>query len=496
MSKLIEARHYITQNKDKLNPMYRPGYHASAEIGWINDPNGFCIYKGEYHLFYQYYPYDSKWGPMHWGHMKSKDLVKWEHLPVALAPDMYYDASGCFSGSAIEVDGKLYLIYTGHTDPDPGNPENIRQTQNIAVSEDGINFEKITANPVIETKDLPEHALHQDFRDPKVYRRGDKFYTVVGSRHEDGSGQILLYKSENLIDWSYEGVLARSENKFGKMWECPDLFEIEDTSVLIVSPQFLQRDGDRYCNIHSSIYFLGHSDLEKCSFSYNTVDEIDGGFDFYAPQTLIDEKGRQVMISWMQMWDRSFPTNEKKHGWTGAMTLVREIKLINGKLYQIPVEELKKYRKNQIFYKDVLVKDSLSLEGIEGQKIELELTIDSQEAVKFGLKILMNENNETSMYFDKEEGKFVFDRSKNGEDLGGIEVNESKMGIRKTSVELCDNKLKLRIFIDRCSVEIFIQDGERTMTSTVYPFDDAKNIEFFTDKEIIIKELNKWEISL
>ncbi|GFZ32102.1 beta-fructofuranosidase [Clostridium zeae] len=496
MNKLENARDYIKQNKDRVNPAYRPEYHAAAEIGWINDPNGFCYFNGEYHLFYQYYPYASQWGPMHWGHIKSKDLVKWEQLPVALAPDMYYDASGCFSGSAIEVDGKLYLMYTGHIDPDPGNPVNIRQIQNIAVSEDGINFEKIAENPVIGTKDLPEHALVQDFRDPKVFRRGDEFYTVVGSRHVDGSGQILLYKSENLIDWSYLGVLARSKNKFGKMWECPDLFEIDDTSVLIMSPQFLQNDGDKYCNIHSGVYLLGNCNLENCSFDCNTVDEIDGGFDFYAPQTLLDENGRHVMIAWMQMWDRTLPTNVKKHGWAGAMTLPREIKIVNGKLHQIPVEEIKQYRINQISYNNIMVEDFLSLEGIEGQKIELELTIDSQEAVKFGLRLLMDESNATVMYFDRKEGKFIFDRSKNGEDLGGVETNESKMGIRKTAVELWDNKLKLRIFIDRCSVEIFIQDGERAMTSTVYPSDTATNIEFFSDKQIIIEELNKWEIKL
>lgn len=496
MSKLRKARDYVSQNKHKVNTYYRLGYHAAAEIGWINDPNGFCYYNGEYHLFYQYYPYDSKWGPMHWGHVKSRDLVKWEHLPVALAPDMYYDAAGCFSGSAIEVDGKLYLMYTGHTDPDPGNPDNIRQMQNIAVSEDGINFVKSESNPVIGRRDLPENALPQDFRDPKIFRQEDEFYTLVGSRHIDGSGQLLLYKSKNFIDWEYRGTLMRSKNKFGKMWECPDVFQIDDTSVLIMSPQFLESDGDKYCNIHSSVYALGSLDLDKCSFEYHTVDEIDNGFDFYAPQTLVDEKGRHIMIAWMQMWDRKLPTHEKHHGWAGAMTLPRELKIVNGKLYQAPVEEIKMHRTSHVSYSNISVKDSLSLDGIQGQSLELELVIDSQEASKFGLKVLKDELHETVMYFDREEGKFVFDRSRNGEDLSGVETNESKNGIRKTEVKLYDNSLKLRIFIDRCSVEVFIQDGERTMTSTVYPCDTAKNIEFFSDREIIIKELNKWEIKL
>lgn len=497
MNKLTKAREYVSQNKDKINSEYRLKYHAMAEIGWINDPNGFCYYKGEYHLFYQYHPYSSQWGPMHWGHVKSKDLIIWEHLPVALAPDMYYDANGCFSGSAIEHDGKLYLMYTGHTDPDPEDPKHIRQVQNIAVSKDGVEFTKIEVNPVIGTKDLPDHALPQDFRDPKILKHGENFYSLIASRNKDNSGQILLYKSKDLLEWTYEGVLLPSmQSKLGQMWECPDFFTIDDRDIIIMSPQLLESDGDKYCNLHSSVYILGHCDLENCSFNYDTIDEIDGGFDFYAPQTTVDEKGRHIMIAWMQMWERKLPTHAKNHGWAGAMTLPRELKIINGKLYQFPVEEIKEYRTNHVFYKNLTVKDSLSLEGIEGQGIEFEVEIDAQAATRFGVKILKNEENETVMYFDKEEGNFIFDRSKNGEELVGSETNYSKRGIRKMPIKLLENRLKLRVFIDRCSVEVFIQDGERTMTSTVYPCESAKNIEFFSDSEMLIKELNKWDIKL
>ncbi|MCM8711843.1 glycoside hydrolase family 32 protein [Clostridium sp. SYSU_GA19001] len=496
MSKLSKARDYVAQNKDKINQEYRLSYHVMAEIGWINDPNGFCYYNREYHLFYQYYPYNSQWGPMHWGHVKSKDLVKWEHLPVALAPDMYYDADGCFSGSAIEKDGKLYLMYTGHTNPDPEKPENIRQIQNIAVSEDGIEFTKVKANPVIGTKDLPEHALPQDFRDPKVFKHGEDFYVVVASCNEDRSGQILLYKSKDLLDWTYVGILARSENKLGKMWECPDFFRLDNTDVLILSPMALKRDGDRYCNTNSSVYILGDFDFENCKYNYHTVEEIDAGFDFYAPQTMIDDKGRRILIAWMQMWGRNMPTHEKNHQWAGAITLPRELKLVSGKLYQLPVEEMKNYRANQVSYKHITVKNQSTLAGVEGQNIELELEIDALDASKFGLKILKDEENETVMYYDKTEGKFVFDRSKNGEALLGAEQDEDIKYIRKVAVTLLNNKLKLRIFIDRSSVEIFIQDGEKVMSSTVYPKSTAKNIEFFSDSEIIIIELNKWDIKL
>ncbi|OPJ60587.1 glycoside hydrolase family 32 protein [Clostridium oryzae] len=494
MSKLSKAQEYILKNKDKVNSEYRLKYHVMPEIGWINDPNGFCYYNGEYHLFYQYYPYDSQWGPMHWGHVKSNDLVKWEYLPVALAPDMYYDAGGCFSGTAIEDDGKLYLMYTGNTNPDLEKPENIRQIQNIAVSEDGIEFTKLPSNPVIDTKALPGSALPQDFRDPKILKHGEDFYSIVGSRNIDGSGQLLVYKSKDLSQWTYVGVLMKSNNKLGKMWECPDLFSIGDTDVVLMSPQFLERDGDKYCNVHSSVYFLGECDIESCSFKPFVIDEIDGGFDFYAPQTMADAKGRRIMIAWMQMWDMTIPSSEQGHGWAGAMTLPRELKVIDNKLYQIPIEEIKRYRGNNIEYKDIVVTNSLALEGVEGKHIELEMEIDFLDANVFGLKIFKDEEHETVMYYDKKEAKFVFDRSKNGQDIFASGVEDDIKYARRVGINLKDNKLKLRVFIDTISIEVFIQDGEKTLTSTVYPNSSAKGIEFYSDAEVLIKELNKWEI--
>lgn len=159
------ANDYIQENREKVNPRYRPAFHVAPPVGWMNDPNGFIYYQGEYHLFYQYYPYNSQWGPMHWGHTKSKDLIHWEELPVALAPDEWYDKDGCFSGSAIEKDGRLYLMYTGHV------VENdvVTQTQCIAVSDDGITFEKLASNPVIGAELLGDEGSIHDCRDPKSH---------------------------------------------------------------------------------------------------------------------------------------------------------------------------------------------------------------------------------------------------------------------------------------------------------------------------------------
>ena len=184
-----DANLFIEKNKHLVNTQYKPEEHFTAEIGWINDPNGFVYFRGEYHLFYQFYPYDSAWGPMHWGHAKSKDLIHWEHLPVALAPDQDYDRSGCFSGSAIVKDDRLWIMYTGHIDEEGS----IRQLQNIAYSDDGIHFTKISENPVLTGADLPEELIVSEFRDPKLFEKDGRYYSVVASKHKDNVGCVGLF---------------------------------------------------------------------------------------------------------------------------------------------------------------------------------------------------------------------------------------------------------------------------------------------------------------
>ena len=489
--KLKQANSYVKNNREKVDNTYRQKYHIMPPIGWMNDPNGFSYYNGEYHLFYQYNPYSSMWGSIHWAHVKSKDLVNWEYLDIAIAPDEAYDISGCFSGSAIEKDGKLYLMYTGNQDP--GGFENLRQVQCIAVSEDGINFTKYENNPVIDSTKLPKEAIIQDFRDPKVYKKGDKYYSVIGSRNLDDSGQILLYSSDDLLNWNYEGNILQSNNEFAKMWECPDLFELDNKDILIMSPQFLEPRGNKYWNLHSSSYMIGNLDYKNNKYNLEKVEEIDYGFDFYAPQTLIDNKGRRIMIAWMQMWDRKFPTNELGHNWAGCMTIPRELKLVDDKLYQLPVEELKVLRKNEVSYKDINIKDNKSLEGIKGQCIELELEVDMKNSNEFEILLMKGNNQETSIKYNKIDELLVFDRSKNGKALGGGE-KEVRTYIQ-TEANLIDNKLKLNIFIDRMSVEIFINDGIKTMSSTVYPDKDSDNIEFYCDKEAIL-DIKKWDMEV
>ena len=194
MSEMVEkARKYEIEESMKIAQDNRPVYHFSNPVGWMNDPNGFSDYKGEHHLFFQYYPYATRWDSMHWGHAKSTDFIKWEYLPVALAPDQDYDNFGVFSGSAIEDGDKQILIYTGVAEKVVENGEKcICQNQCIAIG-NGVDYNKIVNNPVVTANMLPKGSSLEDFRDPKIWKEDGKYYMVAGSRHSDECGNVRIF---------------------------------------------------------------------------------------------------------------------------------------------------------------------------------------------------------------------------------------------------------------------------------------------------------------
>ena len=321
---------------------YRLNYHVCPEHGWINDPNGFSYFQGYYHLFYQYYPDEPIWGPMHWGHAKSHNLCDWIHLPIALAPDSEYDKNGCFSGTALIEDDEIKLIYTGNLIVDLENKKNI-QVQNIATSNDGINFNKYKYNPVIDTDEIPREASVFDFRDPKIFKNNNKYYVVIGSKSNDNEGQVLFYESYDMKEWNY--LSKFSLPNMGEMWECPDIFEINGKLVMIFSPINKKSENLKFQNSNSNVYIIGEFNYNTGVFKEEYIGELDSGFDFYAPQTLIDGDGRVIMIAWANTWETEQVPKRESLGWNGIMTIPREVTLSNNKLMLTPVSELDTYFK-------------------------------------------------------------------------------------------------------------------------------------------------------
>ena len=316
-------------------------HHLMPPTGWLNDPNGLCYFKGRYHVFFQYSPFEAEGGLKFWGHYSSEDMVSWKYEGVPLLPDSPGDCHGVYSGSAL-VDGEvMHLFYTGNVklDGDYDYINNGRVTGTFHVeSRDGIHFSPKTE--VIAAADYPKNCTCH-IRDPKVWKEDGAYRMVLGARRKDDHGAVLFYRSQDGKQWEFEKELT-TEKTFGYMWECPDLFRVDGEEFLSVSPQGVEREAERFQNLYQSGYFP----VKDGRVRAEEFREWDMGFDFYAPQTFLDGKGRRLLIGWMGMPDEKTywnPTVEE--GWQHCLTVPREITYRDGALLQYPVEELEQLRR-------------------------------------------------------------------------------------------------------------------------------------------------------
>jgi len=489
---LRQARDHEESAGKMIPDLARPSFHLSSRVGWMNDPNGFSYYQGKYHLFYQYYPYESKWGPMHWGHAVSKDLLHWEYLPAALAPDSPLDRDGCFSGSAVELaDGRHLLMYTGVSagPKQPDGTSDDTQTQCIAVG-DGVDYEKYVGNPVLTHADLPDGGSKADFRDPKLWREVDGTYRcVIGNRPADGSGQILYYSSQDGFRWKFESVLAENKNRFGLMWECPDFFELDGQHVLLTSPQDMLPSGFEYHNGNGTLCLIGDFDRQSKTFRETHNQAIDYGIDFYATQTLLTPDGRRVMVAWMQNWD-ALAVAARNVPWFGQMTIPRELSVRNGRLYQWPVRELDALRSGRVSYQGVNFEGELALEGIKGRRADVTIALKPGDREKLYKKFTVwfgqDDEYHTAVSFHPGESILKIDRKFSGSRRAIIHQ-------RRCKVPQNGGNITLRMILDRFSVEIFVNHGEQTLSATMYTDQSADGFKFFADGKVSM-DIEKYDL--
>jgi beta-fructofuranosidase len=295
-------------------------YHYRPKKGWVNDPNGLVYFDGYYHVFYQHAPdYETPWHqPMHWGHAITKDFINWQELPVAIKPDSEYDSNGCWSGTAIVKDDKLYLFYASV------RGEEKIQTVSVAYSSDGINFKKYQNNPVIKT--YPNDG-GPDFRDPAVCCVNGSYYCVMATGNKPTkTGRLLLYKSQNLFDWEYAGVMCEWQNC--RFAECPSFMSAENGKFLLTAS---------VCPLDKEHYFsIMYGSFYNQKFSIEHIAEIDKGPDQYAGQVFKDAQGRNLLISWLPGWNYAGMVQKD----LGCMSIPREITFIDGKIRAFPVKEV------------------------------------------------------------------------------------------------------------------------------------------------------------
>ena len=417
---------------------HRPVYHFTPPSGWMNDPNGLIQWKGRYHLFYQHNPAGAYWADMHWGHAVSDALVRWEHLPIALAPDADGpDAGGCFSGCAVVDDGVVKIVYTG-----------VRpQCCCLATADDDLlDWTKHEGNPVIAGP--PNDLAVPGFRDHSVWREDAYWRQVIGSGIQGQGGAALRYRSLDLVSWEYLGpLLTGEEEESGEMWECPDFFPLGDRHALVLSVL-----PEKRVYSFTGIY-------EGGVFRPEQYERLDLGSSFYTPQTMVDDGGRRLMWGWLRE-GRSVEA-QIAAGWSGAMSVPRVLELTaDGRITAHPAPELEALRGRHSLVQDVVVPTDRDVEfpGVEGDCLELRMEIDPGSADVIGLKLRCSPDGqeETSILFEPRSGTLSIDRRRSSLDAtverdveGGL-AGQPGGGI-----------VTLRVLLDRSVIEVFVEAAPR-----------------------------------
>ena len=483
------------------NEPYRPQFHFTPPANWINDPNGLVYYAGEYHLFYQYHPDSLVWGPMHWGHAVSPDLVHWEHLPIALYPD---ELGTIFSGSAL-IDWHntagfgeeaMIALFTYHL---ASAGDDYVQSQALAYSTDkGRSWTKFDGNPIISPP-----PGQKDFRDPKVFwyedTQGAGHWVMVLAAGDSA----WFYRSDDLKSWAKTSEFGNGYGGGAEGWETPDLFQLsidggsETRWVLTAGLERGAPAGGTNCQ-----YFVGEFDGETFT-SENGPDVglwADHGADFYAAQSWSDmPDDRRTWVAWMSNWAyaREIPTPT----WRGAMSLPRTLSLRTTgaglRLAQTPVMELTNLRAEEQNWSNAQINSSSPnlLASVRGDSLEIvaEFQVDATTTAKqLGLRLRQSANEHSAIEYDVATETLAFDRTCAGQSDFHADF------ARRHTVALApaDGLLRLHIFVDRSSVEIFADDGLVTMTERIFPAEESVGLELFAKGgELLVRSLAVYELN-
>jgi len=465
---VIITSNLIAQTSNRpFDQIHRPQFHFSPPAYWMNDPNGMVYNKGVYHMFYQHYPESSVWGPMHWGHATSKDLIHWEHQPIALFPDsLGYIFSGSVvvdvnntTGFAKRGETPLVAIFTHH-DPKGEREKKIDyQNQSLAYSlDDGKSWVKYEGNPVLKNPGIV------DFRDPKVmwYEKDKKWLMTLATKD-----RITFYSSPDLKTWKKESEFGETEGAHGGVWECPDLFPLEVNGktewVLLVSINPGGPNGGS-----ATQYFVGDFDGSKFTPHSTETKWVDWGTDNYAGITWSNTGDRKIFLGWMSNWQYAnmAPTDP----WRSAMTIPRELKLkkVANAFYLAsePVKELDKILSTdkKITYSEV--KGSLDLsrdvKDLNGQYL---LKFSSPRIADFSVIISNEQGEELIIGYDMQTNEYYVDRTKAGKK--NFEIGFAK---KHTATRISNSAaMDLTLLVDVASIELFADDGLSVMTDIFFP---------------------------
>lgn len=440
---------------------YRLNYHLMPKTGVLGDPNGLCQVNGLYYVGYVHTPIkfvvDGRAACV-WKQCTTKDFVHYKEHPIHIYPDSRYDRDGVYSGSMIYENGKFYTYYTGNV-RHKGNHDYITsgREQNVVrvESEDGIHFDNKTL--LMTNDDFPKH-LTQHVRDPQLFKYDGSYYMVLGARTLDDEGCVIVYKTDDLKTFTDVHEI-KTEEKFGYMWECPDILELNGKMYLFTCPQGIAHEEYRYQNAHQCGAFLIDGDFRK-DYKIRSFQQFDYGFDFYAARTMLDESGRIILFGWIGMPESTYGTGPtSKFGWDQCLSMPREISEKDNHIYQKPLRELKALRKSHKTYKDILSENSLSFE----MNINLEKETDLSIALR----------KDCTLNYDASTKVLALDMGTCGD---GRTTRKMKL----------ENLSNLTVFSDTSTLEVFVNDGYATMSTRIYDLNNrievksnSTSIEFY-----------------
>lgn len=492
--------------------IFRPVYHHTPAYGWMNDANGLVFKDGEYHLYFQYNPYGSVWGNMHWGHSVSRDLVHWQHLPVAIERDTM---GHIFSGSCV-VDARndagtgsnnIIAFYTSHRSTQPGHQ---RQVQCMAYSSDnGRTFTKYEGNPII----TPFDGL-ENFRDPKVfwYAPQEKWVMIVSA-----DKNMRFYESRNLKDWTYMSEWGEGYGPQPNQFECPDFIQLpvdgdkqrmKWVMIVNINPGFVYGGS-------GTMYFVGDFDGHRftCDTKPDCVKWLDWGKDHYATVCFSNTGDRTIAVPWMSNWQYANLTPSKGQ-YRSANALPRELNLYTAADGQLllsaaPVKELSSLRGKEEKIGDFNLGEKSVDHVADNGAFELQFHVQPAAKGRTGVELSNAEGEKTLIYFDAENGRVVMDRAESGIVDFGKDIEPHQLETSSSRRACVDGLLhfvndfahatwapvsdlaaahEVRIFADRSSIELFVDGGRIAMTNLVFPTKPYDRLRFFSDEKAQVKQ--------
>ncbi|OFS61857.1 sucrose-6-phosphate hydrolase [Nosocomiicoccus sp. HMSC09A07] len=453
-----------TAIESSMMSKWRLNYHVQPVMGILGAPCGFFYINGLYHIFYEWEPATNEESATYLYHVTSENLIHFNNEGIKLRPDDLYDKDNLYGGNLTLINNELTLFFTGEQQKSDG----VHTYQRAGVIDTDFKIKKYPA-PILREV---EPGYKQYFRNPYVFTHDGEINMMIGTMNDEEFGRIIMYRGKSLEDLKFLGEVNTGYDMFGYFWESPELFTLDDAEVLMFNPRGLDKFKHHFWNIYQSGYVINDFEYGSLFVNHDDYREFDGGFDFYRPVTTLDSEGRRVLIAWMSAEESKYPTEIE--GYKNALTIPRVLTVNGDRLIQTPHPHLKELRRNELKAIGYFNEHRKPLTDFYGDSYELIIDIKENNARELFFLLRKSNREETIVSYNSEEQKITLDRTFSGALISGVDGTTR-------SIELTRPLERLQIFMDRSSIEIFINDGEHTLTARIFPREESIGVEVMAE---------------